>query len=131
VGGFYILGDAKLIAANDNEKLLTIVETAELLGVCKRTVDRHIRNGDLPYIVMGSGRQRLRRKIHPKDLENFIETRRRFDCQSTSQQRVLSTHTISRSAKFGSPVLQAALASETLRHSRNSAKSKPGSKLLH
>jgi excisionase family DNA binding protein len=120
-----------LIAANDNERLLTIQEAAEKLDVCKKTVDRHIRNGDLPYIVMGSGRQRLRRKIHPKDLEDFIEARRRFDCQFTSQQRVHSTHTISKSAKFGSPVLQAALASETLRHSKNFVKSKPASKLLH
>ncbi len=120
-----------MIAANDNEKLLTILEVANKLDVCKRTVDRHIRNGDLAYIVMGSGRQRLRRKIHPRDLENFVETRRRFDYQSTSQQKVPSTHTISKSVKFGSPVLQAALASETLRHSRSSAKPKPGSKLLH
>jgi excisionase family DNA binding protein len=119
------------IAANDNERLLTLEEAAERLGVCKRTLDRHVANGDLAYIVMGSGRQRLRRKIHPKDLENFIETRRRFDCQSTSQPRVLSTHTISKSVRFGSPVLQAALASETLRHSRSSAKSKLGPKLLH
>src|ERR1700686_1514078 len=112
------------IAANDNERLLTIEEAAEKLDVCKRTVDRHIRNGDLPYIVMGSGRQRLRRKIHPGDLEGFIEARRRFDCQSTSQPRVPSTRMISKSVKFGSPVLQAALASETLRHSRSSAKPK-------
>src|ERR1700682_5852076 len=119
------------IAANDNERLLTIEEAAEFLCVCKRTVERHIRNGELAYIVMGSGRQRLRRKIHPGDLETFIEARRRFDCQFTSQQRVPSTRMISKSAKFGSPVLQAALASETLRHSKNNARSKPVSKLLH
>jgi excisionase family DNA binding protein len=119
------------IAANDNEPLLSIEEAAKRWDVCKRTIDRHIRNGDLPYIVMGSGRQRLRRKIHPKDLENFIETRRRFDCQSTNQPRVRFTPMISKSAKFGSAVLQAALASETLRHSRSNAKSKPVSKLLH
>ena len=69
------------VAANDNERLLSLEETAKRLGVCKRTLDRHILHGYFPYIVMGSGRQRVRRKIHPKDLENFIETRRRFDCQ--------------------------------------------------
>lgn len=118
-------------AANDNEKLLTINEAAARLGVCKRTVDRHVANGELAYIVMGSGRQRLRRKIHPADLENFIETRRRFDCQSTNQPRVLSTRLISKCAVFGSPVLQAALASETLRRTKGNGRMTPVSKSKH
>jgi excisionase family DNA binding protein len=100
--------------ANDNARLLTLEETAERLGVCKRTLDRHISHGDLAYVVTGSGRQRLRKKIHPLDLQNFIDARRRFDCQSTNPPKALTTLTISKSVAFGSPVLQAALASEKL-----------------
>src|ERR1700736_860790 len=106
--------------ANDNERLLTIDEAAAELRVCKRTLNRLIDHGELPYIVTGNGRQRLRKTIHPSDLNHFIAARRRFDCQSTSQPRALTTHSISKSGAFGSPALRSALASETLRHSRSS-----------
>jgi hypothetical protein len=89
------------VAANDNDRLLTLEETAERLGVCKRTLGRHIGHGDLAYIVTGNGRQRLQRKIHPVDLQNFIDARRRFDCQSTSQPKARTTHTISKLAAIG------------------------------
>jgi excisionase family DNA binding protein len=117
--------------ANDNDRLLTIEEAAASLSVCKKTVLRHIRTGELAYIVIGNGRQRLRRMIHPGDLLNFIDARRRFDCQSTSQPKALSMRTISKSEVFGSPVLQSALASEMLRHSKRSEKIKPESKSKH
>lgn len=124
-------GDQPPSPANDNDSLLTIEEAALSLGVCKKTVLRHIEAGDLAYIIMGSGRRRLRRKIHPRDLLNFIDARRRFDCQSTSQPKALSMRTISKSEVFGSPALQSALASETLRHSKGSGKIKPESKSKH
>jgi excisionase family DNA binding protein len=106
-------------AANDNEPLLEIKEVAERLGVCERTVQRFIRSGELPYIAMGNGRVRLRKKIYPRDLENFIESRRRFDtCLSISRARAPSITTTSKSVAFGSPALQSALLSETLRLSK-------------
>src|SRR4051812_14654456 len=73
-----------LIAANDNQRLLTLDEAALDLGVCKRTIVKHISSGELAYIVTGAGHRRLQRKIHPNDLRLFIDKRRRFDCQFTS-----------------------------------------------
>src|SRR3954464_12094710 len=102
---------------NDNEPLLTLKEVAskDHLGVCIRTVRRFIRTGELPYIATGNGRERLRRKIHPRDLRDFIDARRRFDaCPSTSPAKARSTTTISKSEVFGSPALQNALRSEML-----------------
>jgi excisionase family DNA binding protein len=124
--------DEAHIAANDNERLLEISEAAAMLGVCERTVRRHIREGHLPYIAMGGGRIRLRKKIHPTDLSAFIASRRRFDaCQSTSQPKARTMLTTSKSVAFGSAVLQAALASETLRASKEIGKMSRGSKLKH
>lgn len=34
-------------------KLLTIPETAEVLGLCPHTIRRHIKNGKLPSIQLG------------------------------------------------------------------------------
>lgn len=52
-------------------KLLSIRETADILGCSDKTVKRRIAAGDLPVIRDG----RLVR-VHPTDLERYIKLRR-------------------------------------------------------
>ena len=52
-------------------RLLTISEAAEILNTSVKTVDRHIKDGELRAIKIG----RLVR-IDPHDLEDFIRDRR-------------------------------------------------------
>src|SRR5689334_20420158 len=74
------------IPANDNQPLLSLDDAASELGICKRTIRRHIDSGELAYIVTGAGRERLQRKIHPADLQKFREARRRVECPSISRE---------------------------------------------
>ncbi|WP_425311710.1 helix-turn-helix domain-containing protein [Microvirga massiliensis] len=65
-------------------RLLTIPETAEILGMSVKTVTGHINAGRLPSIAVGNGQMRSRRRIHPDDLQKFFDAQRRIECQSTS-----------------------------------------------
>ena len=82
---------------SDNTLLLDLAEAAEKLRCCGRTVRRFIANGELPYIDVGRGHSRARMKIHPADLASFIESRRRFECPSTSRRKARSTRMTSNS----------------------------------
>lgn len=53
------------------EQLLTEDQVAEYLVVSPRTVRRLVDQGELTYIKVGKGR-----RIHPKDLERFVERQR-------------------------------------------------------
>lgn len=58
---------------SDNALLLDLDEAAAQMSCCQKTMRGFIKSGELPYIVVGNGRTRLRRKIHPTDLQTFIE----------------------------------------------------------
>jgi excisionase family DNA binding protein len=96
------------VPANDNQPLLDLREAAGALGVSLRTLQRFMESGELPYIVVGTGRVRLRKKIAPIDLQTFKDSRRRYDapCQSTATGRAPSTTMISKSEVFDSPGLK-------------------------
>ena len=51
--------------------LLTKKQVAEMLGMSAKTIDRRIRNGELPVIRDG----RIIR-VHPDDMERYLAVRR-------------------------------------------------------
>lgn len=53
-------------------RLYTPVEAGEYLGVSRDTVDRLIHQGRLPYVDVGSGTKRKRKRIRHVDLESFV-----------------------------------------------------------
>jgi len=55
----------------DTLELYTIVETAAILNVSRRTVSNWIREGTLPAIRLGPGRRLIR--IQRTDLEAFVQ----------------------------------------------------------
>jgi excisionase family DNA binding protein len=54
------------------EKLLTIREVAERLGVCRATVYAMVERGALPAVRIGSAV-----RVHPADLQALVARRRR------------------------------------------------------
>lgn len=54
---------------NDNEKLLTLQEVRERLGLHENTLYRYIKTGMLPVVVI----TRNKRFIREQDLEKFIK----------------------------------------------------------
>lgn len=71
--------------SGDFPRLLTPDEAAKALGMSRRTLDEHTRNGEISYINIGRGLKRKRAKYDPVDLERFKERRRRTDaCRSTA-----------------------------------------------
>lgn len=56
-------------------KLLTIKEAADEASISERTMQRHIDNGELPFVNMGTGKHKLVR-IDPDDLRAFINARK-------------------------------------------------------
>ncbi|MGF3028050.1 helix-turn-helix domain-containing protein [Methylobacterium aquaticum] len=67
-------------------KLLSSAEAAEQLGICTRTLARHVALGEIAYIRMGTGLQKPRRMFHPDDLTAFVEDRRKRGCPPTDQR---------------------------------------------
>jgi excisionase family DNA binding protein len=60
--------------------LLTADEAAELLRIGRRTFDAHVARGDIPYIAVGVGLKRTRKRFEPEDLARFRERQRRVEC---------------------------------------------------
>lgn len=54
--------------------LLTVEQVAERLHVSKKTVGEMYRTGELPHVRIGPKQRWIR--IDPRDLEQYIETRR-------------------------------------------------------
>ena len=52
--------------------LFTVTEAAKKLGISRRMLDTHVKEGEITYVLIGK-----RKKMFAlSDLENFIETRR-------------------------------------------------------
>lgn len=56
--------------------LLTIDEAAERLGICRRTLQDHVKDGAIKYISVGRGMVRRRKLFHPNDIQAFIDAQR-------------------------------------------------------
>ena len=54
------------------DRLLSVAEVAEIVGVSKQSVGRWIRSGDLAAVRLGNG-PAARLRVHPADLEGFVE----------------------------------------------------------
>lgn len=60
--------------------LLTADEAAKLLRIGRRTFDGHVARGDIAYIAVGLGLQRVRKRFDPEDIARFRERQRRVEC---------------------------------------------------
>ncbi len=54
------------------DRLLSVSEVAQILGVSTQSVGRWIRSGSLPAVRLGSG-PAARLRVAPDDLEGFVE----------------------------------------------------------
>ena len=66
--------------------LLTGDEAAKLLRISRRTFDGHVDRGDIAYIAVGLGLQRVRKRFDPEDIAQFRERQRRVECPSAPTQ---------------------------------------------
>ncbi|WP_412758570.1 helix-turn-helix domain-containing protein [Methylobacterium radiotolerans] len=71
----------------DPAPLLTLAEAAARLRISPRTLLGHVRVGRIPYVSVGLGLQRVRRRFDPTDLDRFLEEQRRVDCRATVPAR--------------------------------------------
>ena len=59
--------------------LLTADEAAKLLRIGRRTFDGHVARGDIAYIAVGLGLQRIRKRFDPEDIARFRERQKRVE----------------------------------------------------
>lgn len=59
--------------------LLTADEAAKQLRIGRRTFDVHVARGDIAFIAVGLGLQRIRKRFDPEDIARFREQQRRVD----------------------------------------------------
>lgn len=98
------------------EKLLSMQEAADTLGVTKKTLLEHVKQGRIAFVNLGTGSERVSRKFRPSDLAAFVQAQRQV-CPSTEQRiaaekRQRRTGTISSSMGGGLRALLARQASE-------------------
>lgn len=62
--------------------LLTPKEACEELKIGMDTLLWHVEQGELLYVAVGKGKQRIRRRFDPEDIARFKELRRRRECPS-------------------------------------------------
>ena len=74
--------------------LLTMEETAEMLGICTKTLRAHVAAGDIRYVLVG----KRTRKFTQSDINAFIEDRR--ECHSTDRKSLRTGTTTSRSKVY-------------------------------
>src|SRR5262245_10387422 len=77
--------------------LLTTAQAAAKLGCSVKTLNAHVANGDLKYVVIGRGSKRPRRYFTDADLNEFItvQTRKDSPCPSTAGRARLTGITTS------------------------------------
>ena len=59
--------------------LLTADEAAKLLRIGRRTFDGHVARGDIAYIAVGLGLQRVCKRFDPADIDRFRDRQRRAE----------------------------------------------------
>jgi hypothetical protein len=81
-----------------SEQLLKPPAAAKELGICTRTLMRHVAAGDIPYIIVGHGTKRKSIRFAPSDLASFREHNRRVsECPSSQEAKKAFTGTNSKS----------------------------------
>ena len=92
-------------------------DTARVLGVSVKTLNGHVRDGEIRYIDVGRGKKKIRRMFTEQDIHEFKErrARREVPCQSTNTKTARSTTSISNSKVIGFTALRDARASEKLK----------------
>ncbi|MGO1077660.1 hypothetical protein [Inquilinus sp. CA228] len=103
----------------DRRLLMSMAAAAERLDMCIKTLKMHVAAGDIPYVLVG----RRTKKFESRDLQTFIDRRRRQEapCPSTSRKASHTTTTTSSSRVYDFTALRERRA----RQRRGS--SKPGS----
>ncbi|MBY0299840.1 MAG: helix-turn-helix domain-containing protein [Methylobacterium sp.] len=107
--------------------LLTPRKAAAYLGICVRTLRKHVARGDLPYIHTGHGSVRRHRMFHPDDLAEFVRARRDRECLPIAAQESRTTSTISGSKVIDFTALHAAQISVTQTSSKRPKGKRPPS----
>ena len=100
-------------------ELRTPREAAKLLRVSIKTLNGHIRDGELRYINIGRGAKKPRKMLTDMDIDEFIQRRTRRNvpqCQSTSRKARPTSNTTSNGE---------VLAFTALQRERTGAKLKP------
>jgi excisionase family DNA binding protein len=69
-------------------KLLTIEQTAEHLQISRQTATRMIADGQLPAILLRSGRRKKVWRVRPEALERWLTEKEK---SSTDKQRKIAT----------------------------------------
>ncbi|TFZ59352.1 DNA-binding protein [Methylorubrum sp. Q1] len=77
-------GGREAVSATGERPLYDFEQTAQYLGVSKRTLHSLVSNGLISYIAVGLGLKRRRKMFDPEDLARFRERQRRTECPSTS-----------------------------------------------
>jgi hypothetical protein len=78
--------------------LLGVGQAARKLDVSTTTFLGHVKDGDIPWISVGRGKIRMRRKFDPRDIENFKQSRKIIGepgCRSTKGKDKIHTPSIS------------------------------------
>lgn len=68
--------------------LHTPAEVAARLRCSRKTLDAHVRAGDIRYLIIGHGKKRPRRMFAEADVEEFIERQTRRDVPVEPTRRV-------------------------------------------
>ncbi|WP_294539209.1 helix-turn-helix domain-containing protein [uncultured Rhodoblastus sp.] len=83
---------------------LSVGEAARALGVSSKTLRGHVKDGAIPWISIGRGKDRKRRKFDPQDLETFKQSRKiigEAGCPSTKEKDKIPTPSISSKGGVG------------------------------
>lgn len=83
------------------DDLLTPAAAARNLGICVKTLRRHVKAGEISYILVGRGLQRQRRMFDPADLKAFRERRRRTEACPSTRAPMATMSTISDLKVYG------------------------------
>jgi len=88
---------APIQAAFKDRGLLPLAELAVLLGIDRKTLREHVKAGNIRYIAIGSGVERVRKVFAPADVAEFLALRSRLECPSSKPKNL---HTINTASTF-------------------------------
>ena len=57
------------------QPLLSHIAAAQYVGISSDLLKAHVLNGDIPWVNLGMGKKRPRRKYRARDLDAFVEKR--------------------------------------------------------
>lgn len=74
----------------DRQSLLTPAEAAAVLNVSEKQLGFLVRAGEIPYVNIGLGEKRERRRFDAADIDAFIERRKTLAVPNTGGAKVHS-----------------------------------------